>query len=177
MVFDTLRLKMWMNSLRRSGKVLAFKKPVSFQEQMKDSSRICICMPKDEHHFYEARECLQQIKDHDHWVLLVLNKEYELVAEHRGKTEIYPPDTSRSFPVNENTVKNIPAKFDIAIDLSPKPDPSTAYITGTRGKKMTIGLKSGALDPFYTILVNPNEDYKESVRTMLRFGGFVLREA
>ena len=46
-----------MNSLRRSGKVLAFKKPVSFQEQMKDTSRICICMPKDEHHFYEAREC------------------------------------------------------------------------------------------------------------------------
>ena len=176
-MLDKLRRNIWINSLRRSGKVLAFKQPVSFQEQMKDSSRICICMPKDEHHFYEARECLQEIKDHDHWVLLVLKKEHELVAEHKGKTEVYPSVSSSSLPVKEDAVKSIPVKFDIAIDLSPKPDPMSAYITGTRGKKMTIGLKSGDLDPFYTILVNPNEDYKESVRTMLRFGGFVLREA
>ena len=176
MIFENIRFKMWMNSLRRSGKVLAFKKPVSFQQQMMDSSRICICMPKDEHSFYEARECLQLIKDHEHWVMLVLKKEHELVAEHSGKTEVYPPDTKRTFPVREESIKRIPVKFDIAIDLSPKPDPTTAYITGTRGKKMTIGLKTGTLDPFYNVLVNPHDDYKESVKTMLRFAGFQLRE-
>jgi len=166
-----------MNSLRRSGKVLAFHNPVSFQDQMKDSSRICICMPKDHHHFYEARECLQLIRDHEHWILLVLNKDLELLAEHKGKTEIYPPQLKKPFPVREDAVRHIPAKFDIAIDLSPKPDPTTAYITGTRGRKMTIGLKSGDLDPFYTVLVNPHDDYKTSVKTMLGLAGFVLRDA
>jgi hypothetical protein len=176
MIFEKTRLKLWMNALRRSGKILAFRDPVSFQEQMKDTSRICICMPRDDHHFYEARECLQQVKDHKHWVLLILNKEHELTAEHSGKTEIYPPDTKRDFPVREDRVSNIPHKFDIAVDLSPKPDPTTAYITGSRGKKMTIGLKSGDLDAFYTMLINPHDDYKTSVRTMLRFAGFELRE-
>jgi hypothetical protein len=41
---------------------------------------------------------------------------------------------------------------------------------------MTIGLKSGDLDAFYTMLINPHDDYKTSVRTMLRFAGFELRE-
>lgn len=176
MVFQNIRLKLWINSLRRSGKVLNFRKPVNLQDRLKDSSRILICMPRDDHHFYEARECLQQIKDHEHWVLLVLNKGHELIAEHRGKTEVYPPAAKKPFPIKEDSVKAIPGKFDIALDLSPKPDPLTAYITGTRGKKMTVGLKNGDLDAFYTVLVNPHDDYKTSVRTMLELAGFVLRE-
>ncbi len=176
MILRNLRLKMWMNGLRRSGKVLTYKKPTSLQRQMKDASRICICMPRDSHHFYEARECLQQIKDHEHWVLLVLGRDMELLAEHSGKTEVYPHKPSKPFPINEETVHNIPLKFDIAIDLSTEPSPTTAYITGTRGKKVTIGLKKGELDPFYTVLVNPAEDYKTSVRTMLSLAGFALRE-
>ncbi len=177
MMFEKTRLKMWIGSLRRRGKILAFREPVSFQDQLKDSSRICICMPKDDHHFFEARECLHQITDHSHWVLLVLKKEHEIIAEHSGKTEVYPPPARKPFPLREDMVRNIPKKFDIAIDLSEKPDPVSAYITGTRGKKMTIGLKSGALDHFFTVLVNPHDDYKASVRTMLGLAGFVLRDA
>jgi len=176
MIFEKLRLKMWVNSLRRRKKVLSFNKPVSLQEQMLNATRICICMPRDPDKFYEARECLQQIKGSDHWVLLVLGREMELLAEHSGKTEVYPHISKTSFPVTEESVRNIPAKFDIAVDLSPVPTPLTAYITGTRGKKMTIGLKSGEMDLFYTALVNPHDDYKTSVKTMLGLAGLIIRD-
>ncbi len=176
MILRDIRLKMWTNSLRRSKKILSFKEPVSLQEQIKDAYKICICMPRDDSHFYEAREVLHKIKDHDHWVMLVLEKDLELLAEHSGKTEVYPPATSKPFPISEEMVRNIPKKFDIAIDLSPQPSPITAYITGTRGKKMTIGLKKGELDPFYTVLVNPHDDYKTSIITILNIAGFLLRE-
>lgn len=167
---------MWANTLRRRKKVLSFNKPVSLQEQMDNATRICICMPRDHDKFYIARNCLQQIKGSDHWILLVLGREMELLAEHSGKTEVYPHISKTPFPIQEESVKNIPAKFDIAIDLSPKPTPLTAYITGTRGKKMTIGLQSNELDPFYTALVRPGDDYKSSVETMLSLAGLVLRE-
>lgn len=176
MMFRKMKLKMWMNSLRRRGRILSFREPVNFQEQIKEASRILICMPRDHEHFYEARECLHRIKDHRHWVLLVLSKDLELLVEFPGKTEIYPPVMKKPFPVREETVRHIPAKFDIAVDLSPQPSPVSAYITGSRGKKMTIGLKKGELDPFYTVLVNPHQDYKMSVRTMLSLAGFVLRD-
>ena len=176
MILETTRLKLWINGLRRSGKILAFREPVSLQAQMEEASRILICMPRDPHDFYEARECLHLIKDHDHWVMLVVNKDLELLTEFSGKTEIYPPMATRSFPVKSESVANIPKKFDVAIDLSPIPSPVTAYITGTRGKKMTIGLKNGDLDSFYTVLVNPHDDYKTSVRTMLELAGFSLRD-
>jgi hypothetical protein len=167
---------MWTTSLRRRKKILSFKEPVNLQEQIKESSKICICMPRDNSRFYEAREVLHKIKNHDHWVMLILEKELELLAEHSGKTEVYPPAGSKPFPLTEEMLRHIPKNFDIAIDLSPQPTPTTAYITGTRGKKMTIGLKSGELDPFYTVLVNPHDDYKTSVITMLNIAGFVLRE-
>lgn len=166
-----------MNALRRSKKILAYRKPTSLQEQMKDASKICICMPRDHRYFYEARECLQKIKDHEHWILLVLGRDMELLAEHTGKTEVYPHEPSKPFPIREETVRSIPARFDIAIDLSPEPSPTTAYITGTRGKKMTIGLKHGELDPFYTVLVNPHDDYKTSVMTILSLAGFAMRDS
>ena len=167
---------MWVNGLRRRKKVLSFNKPVSMQEQMNNASRVCICMPRDPEKFYEARECLRKIKGSDHWILLVLGRDMELLAEHSGKTEIYPHPSKTPFPIREDSVKSIPAKFDVAIDLSPQPSPLTAYITGTRGKKMTIGLKSGVLDPLYTALVNPHDDYKTSVLTMLGLAGFDLRD-
>lgn len=176
MLFEKLRLKIWVNSLRRRKKVLSFNKPVNVQEQMDNATRICICMPRDHDSFYLARECLQLIKGEDHWILLVLGREMELLAEHSGKTEVYPHMSKTSFPIREESVKNIPMKFDIAIDLSPVPTPLTAFITGTRGKKMTIGLQSGELDPLYTALVNPHDDYKTSVKTMLGLAGFELRE-
>jgi hypothetical protein len=176
MIFEKLRLKMWVNALRSRKKVLSFNKPVSLQKQMNNASRICICMPKDPDSFYAARECLQMIKKSDHWILLVLGREMELLAEHSGKTEVYPHTSQKPFPIQEESVKKIPTKFDIAIDLSPNPTPLTAYITGTRGKKMTIGLKSGELDPFYTALVNPHDDYKTSVKTMLGLAGFEFRD-
>ncbi len=176
MIFEKLRLKMWVNALRRRKKVLSFNKPVSLQKQMLNATRICICMPRDHDSFYVARECFQQIKGSDYWILLVLGREMELLAEHSGKTEVYPHISKTPFPITEESVKNIPAKFDIAIDLSPNPTPLTAYITGTRGKKMTIGLQSGELDPFYTALVNPHDDYKTSVKTMLGLAGLELRD-
>jgi len=176
MIFEKLRLKMWVNALRRRKKVLSFNKPVSLQKQMSNASRICICMPKDPDSFYAARECLQQIKGSDYWILLILGREMELLAEHSGKIEVYPHISKTPFPIKEESVKNIPAKFDIAIDLSPNPTPLTAYITGTRGKKMTIGLKSGKMDSFYTALVNPHDDYKTSVKTMLGLAGFEFRD-
>ena len=175
MMLEKLRLKMWVNRLRRHKKTLSFNKPVSLQEQMNNASRICICMPRDHDDFYIARDCLQHIKGSGHWILLVLGRDMELQAEHSGKTEIYPPPSKTPFPIKEDSVKNIPAKFDIAIDLSPEPTPLSAYITGTRGKKMTIGLKSGTLDQLYTALVNPHDDYKKSVITMLELAGLELR--
>ncbi len=165
---------MWVNALRRRKKILSFNKPVSLQGQMNNASRICICMPHDPDKFYEARDCLHTIKGSDHWILLVLGRDMEPLAEHSGKTEVYPQISKAPFPIKEESVKNIPAKFDIAIDLSPKPTPLTAYITGTRGKKMTIGLQSGELDQFYTALVNSHDDYKTSVKTMLGLAGLII---
>ena len=167
---------MWVNALRSRKKILSFNKPVSLQGQMNNASRICICMPRDPDKFYEARDCLHMIKGSDHWILLVLARDMELLAEHTGKTALYPQISKAPFPIREERVKNIPAKFDIAVDLSPEPTPLTAYITGTRGKKMTIGLKSGELDPLYTVLVNPHDDYKTSVKTMLALAGLELQE-
>ncbi len=173
MAFDQLRLRLWMNALRRKGKVLTFARPVSVQEQLAGMKKVCICMPPDHKYFYEARACLQEIRKPQTEILLVLSHDLELLAEHHGKTEIYPQTLKKPFPLREDQVANIPKRFDVALDLSPEPTPMTAYITGTRGKKLTLGFSSGTLDPFYTALVEKGEDYRASVMTLLALGGLI----
>ncbi|MBW6458072.1 MAG: hypothetical protein K0B52_02800 [FCB group bacterium] len=144
---------------------------MNIQQQLADMKTVCICMPADHKYFYEARSCIQEINKKDIKITLILSRELELLAEHRGKTEVYPVLASKPFPVPRDKTEHIPRAFDIALDLSPEPSPLTAYITASRGKKLTIGLKSADLDRFYTILVNPAENYRESVMTLLSAGG------
>lgn len=173
MFLQQIRRKAWIHRLRRKRQILYFSQPVNMNHQLEDIKKICICMPQDHKYFYEARACIQKIRQPKFQILLVLNRELELQAEHHGKTEIYPHLPSNPFPIQEKMINNIPKRFDIAIDLSPKPSPLTAYITGTRGKNLTIGLESDKLNSFYTVLVKPGNNYRESVITMLSLAGLL----
>ncbi len=173
MFLQQIRRKAWIHRLRRKRQILYFSQPVNMNHQLEDIKKICICMPSDHKYFYEARACIQEIHQPQLQILLVLSRELELQAEHHGKTEIYPQLPSNPFPIHEEIVNNIPKYFDIAIDLSPQPSPLTAYITGTRGKKLTIGLENKQLNSFYTVLVKPGDNYRDSVMTMLSLAGLV----
>jgi hypothetical protein len=173
MILRQLRLAMWISRLKRKKEILFFPKPVNIQEQLADMRTVCICMPADHKYFYEARSCIQEISKKNIKITLILSRELELLAEHHGKTEVYPLLASKPFPIPKDKIGHIPTAFDVALDLSPEPCPLTAYITGTRGKKLTVGLKSTDLDPFYTILVNPAENYSESVMTLLSVAGLL----
>ena len=173
MILGKLRLKLWIRRLKRKGKILFFPRATGIKRQLEDIKTVCICMPDDHKYFYEARSCVQEIKRNNIQITLVLNRELELLAEHRGRTEIYPLSLQRPFPVPEEKVNHIPAEFDLALDLSPQPSPLSAYITGTRGKKLTAGLKSPDLDAFYTVIINRAESYRESIITMFSASGLL----
>ncbi|MDZ7796638.1 MAG: hypothetical protein U5N56_06175 [Candidatus Marinimicrobia bacterium] len=176
MFLRDLRLKIWIRFLQRKKKILFFPQPVNLQKQITGVKRVCICMPDDHKLFYEARSCVKEIRQKNLHVTLVLNKDLELLAEHSGKTSTYPHIVKKPFPIHENQLKDIPSGFDIAIDLSLPPTALTAYITGTRGTKLTAGFKSGDYDPFYTVLVKPSGNYYTSVMTMLSLAGLVGSE-
>jgi hypothetical protein len=171
MLLENLRRKMWTGRLRRKKKILSFSRPVNVQERIARSAKICICMPDDHKYFYEARDCLKGIPKKGLRITLVLNRKLELLAEHPGETAVYPDPPKKPFPLRESLFNAIPGDFDIAIDLSPQPTAMTAYITGTRGKKLTIGPESGKYDPFYTVLVKTSDRYPASVMTMLSLAG------
>ncbi|MFO7841011.1 MAG: hypothetical protein R6V48_02470 [Fidelibacterota bacterium] len=176
MFLRDLRLKIWIHHLQRKKRILFFPRPVNLQKQIAGVRKICICMPDDHKLFYEARSCIKEIRQKNLRVTLVLNKDLELLAEHSGKTSVYPHILKKPFPIHESQLEGIPSGYDIAIDLSLRPTALTAYITGTRGKKLTAGFKSGDFDPFYTVLVKPSDNYYTSVMTMLSLAGLVEPE-
>ncbi len=173
MLLRDLRLKLWIGRLRKKKKILYFPRPVSLQHQLTGVKKVCICMPAEHEPFYDARACLLDVDRKYLDITLVLDKAHELLAEHSGRIVTYPRELKKPFPVHEEQLKDIPKDYDIAIDLSPRPAALTAYITGTRGKKMTIGTKSRDFDPFYTVLIKPSEDYRHSVMTMLSVAGLL----
>jgi hypothetical protein len=173
MILEKLRLKLWIRRLKHKGKILYFARATGIGQQLANMKTVCICMPDDHKYFYEARSCVQEITRKDVHITLVLNRELELLAEHSGGTEVYPTPLPRPFPISEEKVKHIPSEFDVALDLSPQPTPLTAYITGTRGKKLTAGLKSPDLDAFYTVIIHRAESYRESIMTMLSASGLL----
>ena len=173
MILENTFFKLWLLLLRLQKKVLAFSNPVSLQEQVKAVNTLCICMPKNHTHFNEAFECVKNIQS-AHIIITLIHDRAEKEINYKGKLLSYPEESKRAFPITKRRLEKIPERYDIAIDLSPEPSILSAYITGTRGKKMTIGLKSGELDVFYTALVDPAEEYKKAVATMIELAGLHL---
>lgn len=176
MILEKPLFNLWLSSLRIQKKVLSFSRPINLQEQIKSLNSLCICMPRNHTHFNEAYECVKNIQS-SHVIVTLIHEPDEKNINYKGKLLVYPKPNKRAFPIKKRTLEKIPERFDVAIDLSPEPSILTAYLTGTRGKKMTIGLKSGELDVFYTTLVDPTEEYKEAVKTMLLLAGLTLNEA
>lgn len=173
MILENILFQLWLQSLRLQKKVLSFFNPVSLQEQVKAVNTLCICMPKNHTHFNEAFECVKNIQS-KHIIITLIHDRQEKKIDFKGKLLPYPEEAKREFPISRKRLEKIPERYDIAIDLSPEPSILSAYITGTRGKKMTIGIKSGELDVFYTALIDPAEEYKKAVKTMIELAGLHL---
>ncbi|MDD5709924.1 MAG: hypothetical protein PHC77_05300 [Candidatus Marinimicrobia bacterium] len=169
MFLERIRLRSWIRRLRRKKRILVFRKAVNIPQQIRDSRTVCICMPPDHKFFYEARDLIKDISGSGKTITLILSRGQEVLAEHKGPVLTYPPAPKRPFPVREDQLGDIPRNFDIAIDLSPEPTVLTAYITGTRAKKLSVGIQSRDLDPFYTVLIHPAGEYMDSVILMLSF--------
>ncbi len=169
MLFQNLRLGSWTRRLRRRKRILVFRKAVNISEQIKDSQKICICMPPDHKYFYEARDFLKNISTKKMSISIVLIRGQEALSEHKGPILNYPPPLKKAFPIPEAQVPGLPKSFDIAIDLSPEPTPLTAYITGTRAKKLSIGMQSPKLDAFYTVVIQSKGEYRDSLKSMFSF--------
>ncbi|MFA5434757.1 MAG: hypothetical protein WC372_01815 [Candidatus Neomarinimicrobiota bacterium] len=169
MFLERVRLRSWIRRLRRKKRVLVFRKAVNIPRQIENARTVCICMPQDHKFFYEARDLIKDIPGSGQSITLVLSRGHEVLAEHKGPVLTYPPALKKPFPVREDQLRDIPRDFDIAIDLSPEPTALTAYISGTRAKKLSIGMQSRDLDPFYTVLVRSAGEYRDSVMSMLSF--------
>ncbi len=173
MLFEDLRLRCWIRRLLRKNRILYFSNAVNLQKQLKKTKDVCICMPRDHKYFYEARDCVSEIKSEGLNVTLVINQAQDVLAEHQGPLVHYPLFTQRPFPVHEEDVSEIPEKFDLVLDLSPQPSALSAYITGTRAKYLSIGIESEKLNAFYTVLIKPCKEYMDTVTTALSVAGLL----
>jgi hypothetical protein len=173
MLFEDFRLHHWLGHLRRKKKILYFEDAVSWQKQVRKINTVCICMPRDHKYFYEARDCVSEVRRPGVTITMVVNPVQDALTEHRGPLAHYPLQLKKPFPVREEDIGEIPKKFDVTLDLSPQPSPLTAYITASRAEKLSIGMHSEKLNAFYTVLVKPSDDYIDAVTTALSLAGLL----
>lgn len=177
MILEKQQYDLWLFFLKQKKKVLSFQKPTSLKKQVSNTRNVCICMPRDHAHFNPALECVQKVCDERLKITIVVDKDMKDVKNSSSThVLVYPDGMKKSFPIKDELLKSIPEHFDVAVDLSSEPGILSAYITGTRGRKMTVGLKSGELDVFYTALIEPIGEYKEAVKTMLGVAGLQVNE-
>ncbi len=174
MILEKQQFDLWLFLLKQQKKVLSFSKPVSMQEQVNSIRSVCICMPRNHKHFKSALDCVNRIKNNDIDVTLIVGGQENVTDIDRVEVLRYPVNLKKPFPVKDVYLEHISAKYDVTIDLSPEPDTLSAYITGSRSRKMSIGLKSGKFDVFYTALIEPVGDYKKAVETMLNLAGLII---
>lgn len=173
MLFEDIRLRGWIRRLRRKKKILYFRNAVNLNRQLDKVKNVCICMPRDHKYFYEARDCVSDIRRPGPKVTLVINPAQDVLTEHKGPLVHYPIFIKKPFPVREEDIPEIPRKFDLVLDLSPQPSALTAYITGTRAKKLSIGIQSEKFNDFYTVLIKASGEYIETVTTALSTAGLI----
>ena len=130
-------------------------------------------MPENEQHFYTARDLIKTFTSKYKSILLVTREDMEILAEHKGKVYHYSDVDRNRMIIREKDLNAMPSKTDIAIDLNLKPTLLSAYITGTRGRKMTVGMRSGEFDRFYTVLMRSGKSYQDTIRTIFSFLGFM----
>lgn len=175
MILEKQQFDLWLFLLKQQKKILSFTKPVCIADQISKAKSVCICMPQNHTHFDTALACVNRIVNNEINVTIVVDRnEAQVDGTYQGKILKYPLSLKRSFPIKDKELDYIPTHYDIAIDLSPEPNELSAYITGSRGRKMTIGLKSGHLDVFYTALIEPVGEYEKAVETMLGLAGLII---
>jgi hypothetical protein len=176
MILEKQQLDLWLFFLKQKKKVLSFNEPVSLKKQVSNIKSVLICMPQNHTHFGTALDCVNKIEDKAFDVTIIVDQEEVKVEDfYQGKILKYPPELNRPFPIKEEKLVHIPEHYDVAIDLSQEPGVMSAYLTGSRGRKMTIGLKSGELDVFYTVLIEPVDEYKKAIETMLGVAGLTIK--
>lgn len=175
MIFEKQQFDLWLFFLKQKKGILSFNEPVSLKKQVKNVKSVCFCMPQNHNEFITALDCLNKITNQALDMTIIINKkESEAAKLIQAKILEYPSEKNRAFPIKEEKLGHILPHYDVAIDLSSKPGAMSAYITGSRGRKMTVGLKSGELDVFYTVLIDPLSDYKKAVETMLHVAGLTI---